>query len=846
MTRALLMALVATASLAQEPAVNRGADAGRHDNAGVGSGSPGDLLYPPSYDECLAAGRPVNTRKDLYREGWIDFNKNERKDVYEDAAAPVDARVDDLLRQMTPDEKTAQMATLYGYNRVLKQHLPTRSWFGEVWKDGIANIDEQLNGFHYYEQTNLPGVAYLWPASKHAWALNEVQRFFVEDTRLGVPAEFTDEGIRGVENLRATAFPTQLGMGQTWNRALVRKLGEITGKEASALGYRNVYAPIMDVIRDPRWGRAEEVYGEDPFLVSELGIQMTLGIQGQHIVSTPKHFCIYGNNKGAREGFARVDPRCSPREAEMIHLWPFERLMKTAHPLGVMSSYNDYDGVPVEGSPYYLTELLRGRMGFTGYVVSDSDAVEYLHSKHRVAATYKEAVRQAVMAGLNVRTTFTPPDVFLKPLRELVAEGAIPMEVIDSRVRDVLRVKMWEGLFDHPYVDLRAADETVMRAEHVAVAKEASHASIVLLKNAGGVLPLDAAKLHRIAVVGPNADDGNYARGHYGPLDVPVTTVLQALRAKLGDRIEFIHARGADFLDARWPDTEIMWEPPTDAEQKLIDEAAGLAKDADATVVVVGDTPRGSPATQPTVGENTSRTGIGLTGRQDDLIRAVAAAAAGKPVIVVHISGRPNALNWANRLCPAIVQAFFPGPYGGEAVADVLFGDYNPGGKLTVTVPKSAGQLELNHPHKPAANTESTQKGTVSVTGVLWPFGHGLSYTTFTYANLRISPARASLGESVTVTAEVTNTGKRRGDEVVQLYVEDKVSSVTTYDQNLRGFERVTLDPGQTSTVSFRIEPEFLALWNGAMQRVVEPGEFEFQCGASSGDIRLRGTLVVQ
>ena len=831
---ALVLAGAAWAQTNSQPKVNQGADAGR--NYGTETGGQSQLLYPPSYDDCLAAEKPVITRKDIYHAGWIDLNKNGKMDVYEDASQPVEKRLDDLIAQMSVDEKTAQMATLYGYTRVCKDYLPTVNWKNEHWKDGVGNIDEHLTGFFYYNKTNLPGVAYIWPASKHAWALNEVQRFFIEDTRLGVPAEFTDEGIRGVEHFKATDFPTQIGLGQTWDRELIRQVGEVTAKEGYALGFDNVYAPIMDVMRDPRWGRCEESYGEDPYLVSELAMQMVAGMQSNHVVSTMKHFCIYADNKGAREGFSRTDPQCGPRETENLHLWPYDRVIRAANPLGVMASYNDYDGVPIEGSPYYLTEILRQRMGFRGYVVSDSDAVEYLSEKHRTAANYKEAVRQSVMAGLNIRTTFTPPGTFTQPLRELVREGAIPMSVLDERVREILRVKMWEGLFDAPYRPLKSADDVVLNPAHIAVALRASRESLVLLKNEKHLLPLAADQIKKIAVLGPNADDPNYAQGHYGPLATPVTTVRAALEKKFAGRAEVLYAKGCEFLDEHWPETEIMWQPPTAKEQQQIEAAVALARQADVAIVVVGDTPRGNPTIKGTSGENCSRTGISLTGRQDDLIRAVAAT--GKPVIIVNISGRPTALNWANKLCPAILQAFFPGSEGGTAIVEAIFGDYNPGGKLTCTVPKTTGQLQLNFPAKPAANTESKS---VSVTGLLWAFGHGLSYTKFDYKNLAVSPQQQTADGKITVSFDVTNVGAREGDEIPQMYLRQLVSSVTTYEQNLRGFERIHLQPGETRHVSFTIEPDLLAIWDLHMHRVVEPGKFKVQIGAASTDIRLTG-----
>jgi beta-glucosidase len=826
------ISLVGAAVLAQEETAPKGVEA--------------PLLYAPTYDDCMRTGKPVVTRKDIYHDGWIDLNKNGRKDVFEDSTQPEEKRLDDLIGQMNLDEKTVQCATLYGYHRVLIDYLPTEDWHAkDLWKDGVANIDEHLTGNPYWKQSpNVPGMAYVWPASKHTWALNEVQRFFIEDTRLGVPAEFTDEGIRGVEHLHATSFPTQLGMGATWDRALVRQVGEITGREGYALGYDNIYSPIMDVIRDPRWGRCLESYGEDPFLVSELAIQEVLGIQSQGVAATMKHFAVYANNKGAREGNARTDPQIAPREMEMLHLWPYERVISAAHPLGVMSSYNDYDGIPVTGSSYFLIDVLRKRMGFQGYVVSDSDAVEYLYRKHHVAVDMKDAVRQSILAGLNVRTNFQQPSTFVLPLRELVREGAVPMAVLDARVREVLRVKMREGLFDRPYRALDKPDSVVLNAAHLAVAKQASREAMVLLKNDNHLLPLDVAKIATIAISGPNADNPYHSMGRYGPGDMPAATVRHLLETRFAGKIRVLFSQGADFFDEKWPDTEIFHDPPTAKEQKLIDEAVANARQADVAIVVVGDQFNGVPGLRGTVGESGSRTGIDLTGRQDDLIRAVAAV--GKPTIVVDISGRPVALNVAKRASGAILQAFLPGMYGGEAIVDSLFGDYNPGGKLTTTFPKTTGQLELNFPTHPGANVEQTGRNPLSVTGVLWPFGFGMSYTTFQYANLRIAPEQTAADRDVTIAFDLSNTGQREGDEIPQLYIRQYVSSTITWEQSLRGFERVHLKPGETRRVTFNLAPSTLAIWNREMKRVVEPGKYEAQVGASSAEIKLKGDFEIR
>ena len=803
--------------------------------------SSGTLVSAQKTPETPATYKP--TKSEMYHKGWIDFNKNGVKDVYEDPAAPLDARIENLLQQMTLDEKTCQMVTLYGYKRVLKDDLPTPEWKQMLWKDGIGAIDEHLNGF---QQWGLPPSdnENVWPASRHAWALNEVQRFFVEDTRLGIPVDFTNEGIRGVESYRATNFPTQLGLGHTWNRELIRQVGLITGREARMLGYTNVYAPILDVGRDQRWGRYEEVYGESPYLVAELGIAMVRGLQHNHqVAATGKHFAAYSNNKGAREGMARVDPQMSPREVENIHIYPFRRVIREAGLLGVMSSYNDYDGIPIQGSYYWLTTRLRGEMGFRGYVVSDSDAVEYLYTKHGTAKDMKEAVRQSVEAGLNVRCTFRSPDSFVLPLRELVKEGGLSEEVIDDRVRDILRVKFLVGLFDAPYqTDLAGADREVEKEENETIALQASRESVVLLKNAGGLLPLDINSIRKIAVCGPNANEEGYALTHYGPLAVDVTTVLEGIQEKTKGKAEVLYAKGCDLVDAHWPESEIIDYPLTEEEQREIDKAVENARQADVAVVVLG-------GGQRTCGENKSRSSLDLPGRQLQLLQAIQAT--GKPVVLILINGRPLSVNWADRFVPAILEAWYPGSKGGTALADILFGDYNPGGKLTVTFPKTVGQIPFNFPCKPSSQIDGGKNpgpdGNMSrINGALYPFGYGLSYTTFKYSDLDISPKVITPNESATVRLKVTNTGKRAGDEVVQLYIRDVVSSIITYEKNLAGFERVHLEPGETKELSFTIDRKHLELPDADMKWIVEPGDFVLMAGASSEDIRLNGTLTVE
>ena len=454
--------------------------------------------------------------KSIYHKGWIDFNKNGKMDVFEDPSQPIEKRIADLLSQMTVEEKTCQLATLYGYKRVLKEEMPAASWKNEVWKDGVANIDEELNNLT--SRTDEAPTQYSYPYSKHAAAINTIQKWFVEETRMGIPVDFTNEGIHGLNHDRATSLPAPIGIGATWDKALVRQAGDVVGREARALGYTNVYTPILDVARDQRWGRVVETYGENPFLIAELGKQMCLGVQEEGAASTLKHFAVYSVPKGGRDGADRTDPHVAPRELYQIYLYPFRRVIQEAHPLGVMSSYNDWNGEPVTGSYFFLTELLRQKFGFNGYVVSDSEAVEYLYSKHHVANSPEDAVREAFEAGLNVRTNFTMPQTYVMPLRHLLAEGKISMKTLDSRVADVLRVKFKLGLFDEPYVkDPAAADKIVHNAEATAMGLKMNRESMVLLKNENNLLPLNKSAIKNILVTGPLATGTSYAISRYGP-----------------------------------------------------------------------------------------------------------------------------------------------------------------------------------------------------------------------------------------------------------------------------------------------------------------------------------------
>lgn len=785
----------------------------------------------------MAVAVPVQAqKKTIYHKDWIDFNKNGVKDVYEDPAQPVEKRVEDLLSQMTVEEKTCQLATLYGYGRVLRDSLPVDGWKEEIWKDGIANIDEMLNGVG---GRSVRVEELLYPFSNHAEAINKVQRWFVEETRLGIPVDFSNEGIHGLNHTKATPLPAPIGVGSTWNRDLVRRAGEIVGREARALGYTNVYAPILDVVRDPRWGRTLECYGEDPYLIAELGIEMVEGIQSQGVASTLKHYAVYSVPKGGRDGDCRTDPHVAPRELHQLYLYPFRRVIQEAHPLGVMSSYNDWDGVPVTASPYFMTELLRGEYGFDGYTVSDSEAVEYVYTKHRVAESYEDAVRQVLEAGLNVRTNFTSPSDFILPVRRLLAEKRISMATVDKRVAEVLRVKFRLGLFDRPYVeDPKASDRAGGVDRNMDFVREIQRQSLVLLKN-DGVLPLKKGEVRKVLVAGTLADEDNFMTSRYGPNRLETVTVLEGLREYLAGSAEVVYAKGCEVTDAAWPESEILPVPMDEGEKAAIADAVEKARDCDVVIAVLGEDAY-------CTGESRSRTSLDLPGRQQQLLEALHAT--GKPVVLVLVNGQPLTINWADKHIPAILETWFPSCEGGTVIAEALFGECTPGGKLPVTFPKAVGQIELNFPFKPGSHGAQPTygpngTGKTRVLGELYPFGYGLSYTTFEYSDLCVSPLQQPTQGEYTVTCRVTNTGAYAGDEVVQLYVRDKVSSVIAYDSVLRGFERVSLQPGESAEVTFVLTPEDLQLLDRDMRWTVEPGEFELLVGSSSQDIRLRQTV---
>jgi len=783
------------------------------------------ILMPSTFAQHKTKYSPY-IKKEIYKKGWIDFNKNGKMDPYENPQLDVELRIDDLISQMTIDEKTCQLVTLYGFPNVLKDSLPTPDWKTKVWKDGLANIDEHCNGVR--------SGTLSWPPSLHLKTINEVQRWFIEETRLGIPVDFTNEGIYGACFPGATLFPAQIGIGSTWDKALVSQIGSITSVQTKAAGFTNVYSPILDVARDPRWGRVMDCYGEDPYLVSQLGLQQILAIQkDQTVVSTTKHFAAYSIPIGGRDGSVRTDPQISPNEMQTLLLEPFRVAFSKGHAHGTMSSYNDYDGIPVSGSSQFLIGLLRHTYGFKGYVVSDSEALEFIWSKHHVAPDYKDAVKQALEAGLNVRTTFRTPESYLIPLRELVKEGSISMELLDSRVRDVLWTKFWLGLFDKPYNENpEESDKIYANPDYDKVARQASYESMILLKNQDHFLPLKKESIKNILIAGPDADNVQFSLSRYGPKKIIYNSMIQAFKTKFGNDINITYSKGCATTDSHWPESEILPFDPDPKEIADINDAVTKAKSADVVVLVMGEDDK-------VIGESKSRTDLNLSGNQQLLLTKIHET--GKPIILVLMNGRAITINWADKYCNAIIEAWIPGKYGSEAVADIVFGDYNPGGKLTVTFPKSVGQLPMCFPSKPSA--QASAKTTVN--GVLYPFGYGLSFTTFEYSNLKITPEKQLAAGNVEISVEIKNTGQMAGDEVVQLYINDEVSSVIRFEKELRGFERISLNPGETKTVHFTLSPEELQMLDKNMNWIVEPGWFKVMVGSSSVDIRQQGRLEI-
>ena len=766
---------------------------------------------------------------DIYKDGWIDLNKNGDKDIYEDSSKPVDKRIKDLLNQMTLDEKVMQVTTLYGYGRILQDERPTDDWKNKVWKDGIGNIDEHVNGY-----SNKFGIfnESSFPYSEHAKTINLVQKWFLENTRLGIPVDFTNEAMYGVKHERSTMVAGPIGRASAWDRDLEYRIGVMYAKEARALGYDNIYAPMLDVARLPNWARVAQTYGEDPYLVSQMGLQMINGLQDNNVASTPKHFLGYSVVIGARDGNARVDPQIPLRDFWNLIAEPWRVAVVEGKIMGLMVSYTDYDGEPIIDSDYWMNRVLRDQWGFKGYTVSDSDALEYLDLKHKTAGSYPEGIARAFKAGLNMRTTFTVPEQFTVAMHEALNKGLLTEEELDVRVKEVLDVKFRLGLFDKPLVeDESAADRIVKSEENKALALESARKSMILLKNYRRTLPFHKDKYKSIALIGPlsnNKHDMNPTMySGYNQDPITVKEGLEKVIKELDVDIKLTYAKGVDATDANFPKSDVISFPMSVDEKNGIAEAVELAKNAEVAILVLGDNLNSQ-------GESQSRIELKLPGYQQELLEAVHAT--GTPVILVLMSGRAVQLNWADENLPAILEAWIAGEYAGQAIAETLFGINYPSGKLPITFPKHVGQSVQAFPRKPGSDGD----GHARVSGDLYPFGHGLAYTHFEYSKMKAIKKEKDGEEYFEISANIRNAGWRDGTEIIQLYVRDEVSSVTTYELNLKGFTKVDLKRGETKTVYFTVTPKDLALYNRQYEYVTEKGEFTISLGASSQDIRLK------
>jgi beta-glucosidase len=743
---------------------------------------------------------------------------------YREAKLPVDQRVADLLSRMTLEEKIAQLEGAWENKQFFSdpqalfvdekgQFLPDHA--AVLMKNGLGEISrpsENRDPRAMVEYTNT------------------VQKWLRENTRLGIPVIFHDECLHGHVAPKATSYPQAIALASTWDPSLLHEVFTATAAEARARGVQQCLAPVLDLARDPRWGRTEETYGEDPYLVSRLGVAAITGYQGTgpgidkvHVMATAKHFAVHGQP----EGGTNVGPaNYSERTIREYWLKPFEAAVKEAHVATVMPSYNEIDGIPSHSNKRLLLDILRQEWGFQGLITSDYFGPTELRTVHHIVATEDEAGRLAFESGVDVELPFNQA---YGSLIDQVKAGKVAEAAVDRSVSRVLTAKFMAGLFDDPYANADYAEKITNNTDHQQLALKAAHEAIILLKNQDNLLPLAKNKYKRIAVIGPNAAELHL--GGYSNQPGRGVSVLQAIKTKVGSSAEVLYALGCKITESNpdWDaDKVVVGDPALNA--KRIEEAAKVAATADLVILALGGNEQTSREAWA-VNHPGDRDNLDLLGNQDDLVKAVLAT--GKPTIVFLQHGRPNSINYIAEHVPAILDGWYLGQEGGTAVADVLFGDYNPAGRLPITVPRSTGQLPDYYYQKPSAKREYLGSTVLP----LFPFGWGLSYSTFKYANVRATPDSIGPQGQTTISVDITNSGAVRGDEVVQLYIRDDVSSVTRPVKELRGFRRITLNPGETKSVEFTLGPEELSFLNRDMHRVVEPGTFTVMVGGNSIDL---------
>ncbi len=728
----------------------------------------------------------------------------------------VNSKVKSLVKQMSIEEKIAQLGSIPA-SELLENGRLSREKALNLISKGIGQIT-RLAGSRESPRD---------PAGIAA-AANSIQKFLIEETRLGIPAIVHEECLSGLMSYGATTFPQAIGLASTWDPDLIQSVAAVIRRQMRALGAHQGLAPVLDVARDPRWGRTEETYGEDQYLVASMGVAYITGLQGDNlssgIVATPKHFAAHGFSEGGRNCAPVHVP---PREFREIFLFPFEVAIRKAGAYSIMNAYHDIDGVPCAASRELLTEILRFKWGFKGYVVSDYGAIEMLRTFHHVAADEKEAAVQALEAGIDIELPRLK--CYGEPLLNAVKEGIISEAAIDEAVSRVLRVKFLLGLFDNPYVDVEKASRALDTQEDRMLALRAARESIILLKN-DGTLPLKK-NLGAIAIIGPNADTTRGLLGDYSYTlhlgceqdAVRVIGILEAVRGKVSPQTLIYFARGCDIYDL---------------SKDGFREALEAASKSDVIVAVMGE--RSGMFHLPAVtGEGRDRASLSLPGVQEDLLEELYKT--GKPLVIVLVNGRPLSIGRIAGKASAIVEAWFPGEEGGNAIADALFGDYNPGGKLPITIPQDAGQIPIYYSRR----SSSFRDYVFMSAKPLFPFGHGLSYTKFDYSSLEIEPSKVGPAGKVTVSFYVKNVGELRGDEVAQLYIRATVASVSRPVKELKGFRRITLEPGERRKITFTLHMDQVAFYDRDMRLVVEPGLYEVMVGSSSEDIRLTGKFEV-
>jgi beta-glucosidase len=752
---------------------------------------------------------------------------------YRDPKLPVEQRVADLLVRMTLDEKIAQLQGAWENKQFFSDpqamfvdekgaFLPERA--AALIKNGLGEVSRPSENRDPRAMVEFT---------------NTVQKWMKENTRLGIPILFHDECLHGHVAPKGTSYPQAIALASTWDPALLHEIFTATAAEARARGVQQCLAPVLDLARDPRWGRTEETYGEDPYLVSRLGVAAITGYQGigpgidkTHVMATAKHFAVHGQP----EGGTNVGPaNYSERTIREYWLKPFEAAVKEARVATVMPSYNEIDGIPSHSNKHLLQDILRGEWGFQGLITSDYFGPTELRTVHHIVATEDEAGRVAFDSGVDVELPFNQA---YGSLVEQVKEGKVAEAAIDRSVTRVLRAKFMADLFDDPYANADYAEKITNSPAHQQLALKAAREAIILLKNQDNLLPLAKNKYKRIAVIGPNAADLHL--GGYSNQPGRGVSLLQGIKNKVGPSAEVLYAEGCKITESApvWDaDKVVLGDSVLNANR--IGEAAKVAEKADVVILALGGNEQTSREAWA-VNHPGDRDSLDLLGNQDDLVKAILAT--GKPTIVFLQHGRPNSIPYIAEHVPAILDGWYLGQEGGTAIADVLFGDDNPGGKLPITIPRSVGQLPDYYYQKPSAKREYLGSTVLP----LFPFGWGLSYSTFKYANVRATPDAIGPQGHSTISVDVTNSSAVRGDEVVQLYIRDEVSSVTRPVKELRGFRRISLNPGETQTVEFTLGPDELSFLNRDMHRVVEPGAFTVMIGGNSVDLTTTKLNVVE